>query len=148
MDNFTEFFFFPTFEESSCDYFHPVTGDCVATLEEFREAIVVWLTPKPYVAVLMVLFACTFLAGIFGNFLVCLVVWKDQRMKTVTNTFIFNLAMADFLVLLIALPFTLIQDVAQTWFFGDAMCKLVKYTQVSDVPKNVYHHHPQWRNQY
>ncbi|KAH0821636.1 hypothetical protein GEV33_001155 [Tenebrio molitor] len=53
-------------------------------------------------------------------------------MRTVTNYFIVNLAVADFLVILFCLPPSVVWDVTITWFFGVAMCKIVLYLQVLD----------------
>jgi len=52
-------------------------------------------------------------------------------MRTVTNYFIVNLAVADFLVILICLPPTVVWDVTETWFMGTIACKMVLYFQVS-----------------
>jgi len=54
-------------------------------------------------------------------------------MRTVTNYFIVNLAVADFLVILICLPPTVLWDVTETWFMGTLACKIVLYFQVSAV---------------
>jgi hypocretin (orexin) receptor 2 len=61
---------------------------------------------------------------------VCVVVWRSQQMHTVTNCFIVNLSLADLMVILVCLPPSVIEDVAETWFAGSIMCKLVKYVQV------------------
>lgn len=66
-----------------------------------------------------------------GNALVCLAVWSNHSMRTVTNIFIVNLAVADFFVILFCLPPTVIWDVTETWFLGETMCKVVIYFQVS-----------------
>lgn len=54
-------------------------------------------------------------------------------MRTVTNIFIVNLAVADFFVILFCLPPTVVWDVTETWFMGNAMCKIVLYFQVSII---------------
>ena len=41
-----------------------------------------------------------------------------------------NLALADFMVCLICLPPTMLDDVTETWYMGSIMCKIVKYLQV------------------
>lgn len=67
-----------------------------------------------------------------GNALVCIAVYTNYTMRTVTNLFIVNLAVADFFVILLCLPPTVVWDVTETWFMGKAMCKVVLYFQVSD----------------
>lgn len=58
-------------------------------------------------------------------------VFRNRTMRTVTNYFIVNLAVADFLVILICLPPTVLWDVTETWFMGTLACKVVLYFQVS-----------------
>lgn len=66
-----------------------------------------------------------------GNILVCIAVYANATMRTVTNIFIVNLAIADLLVIILCLPPTVIWDVTETWFLGEAMCKGILYLQVS-----------------
>ncbi|EDS41230.1 conserved hypothetical protein [Culex quinquefasciatus] len=68
--------------------------------------------------------------GNVGNALVCIAVYTNHTMRTVTNIFIVNLAVADFFVILFCLPPTVVWDVTETWFMGKAMCKVVIYFQV------------------
>lgn len=65
-----------------------------------------------------------------GNALVCLAVYTNHSMRTVTNIFIVNLAVADFFVILLCLPPTVVWDVTETWFLGEVLCKVVIYFQV------------------
>ena len=65
---------------------------------------------------------------------VCFAVWRNQNMRTVTNVFIVNLAVGDFLVILLCLPPTLVQNVSLTWFLGAAMCKTLLFLQVGGPP--------------
>jgi len=72
--------------------------------------------------------------SVFWNFFWhCLYVtcFRNRTMRTVTNYFIVNLAVADFLVILICLPPTVLWDVTETWFMGNVACKMVLYFQVS-----------------
>lgn len=68
-----------------------------------------------------------------GNILVCIAVYANTSMRTVTNIFIVNLAIADLLVIILCLPPTVIWDVTETWFLGEAMCKVILYFQVSQT---------------
>lgn len=79
-----------------------------------------------------------------GNALVCISVYSNYTMRTVTNIFIVNLAVADFFVILFCLPPTVVWDVTETWFLGESMCKVVLYFQVSFIVNhfiNVYSIH-------
>lgn len=73
-----------------------------------------------------------------GNILVCIAVYANATMRTVTNIFIVNLAIADLLVIILCLPPTVIWDVTETWFLGEAMCKIILYLQVSFIIKSLF----------
>lgn len=64
-------------------------------------------------------------------FSVCFAVWKNHHMRTVTNYFIVNLSFADILVTITCLPASLVVDITETWFFGDTLCRILPYLQVS-----------------
>lgn len=81
--------------------------------------------------ILVVLHCSVFITGLIGNALVCLSVYRNKSLQTVTNYYIVNLAVADFLVILICLPPTVYWDLTLTWNFGLILCKLVPYLQVS-----------------
>lgn len=76
------------------------------------------------------LFVIVFVAGLGGNCLVCFAVWRNPRMRSATNIFLVNLAVADFMVILICLPPTAVEDTFGFWYLGVEMCKIVKYVQV------------------
>ena len=98
--------------------------------EEFKQLLLDYISPKFYHWIFIVLFFIVFVVGITGNLMVCYSVWRSSHLKTVTNYFLANLAVADFLVLLICLPPSVIQDVTQSWFLGAVMCKIFVYLQV------------------
>ena len=52
-----------------------------------------------------------FVLGLIGNCLVVAVVFRCPRMRSVTNFFIVNLAIADILVILFCLPATLLSNI-------------------------------------
>jgi len=87
--------------------------------------------PKPWVYCLVFCHLVVFVVGLCGNILVCVAVYRNPSMRTVTNYFILNLAVADALVILFCLPFTVVWDVTSTWWFGTAVCKFVLNLQVS-----------------
>lgn len=64
---------------------------------------------------------------------VCLAVWRNHHMRTVTNYFIVNLSLADVLVTAICLPASLLVDITESWLFGHALCKVIPYLQVSSA---------------
>lgn len=98
--------------------------DYLSQIEEF-------IFPRTWTWILIFIHSLVFVIGLVGNTLVCVAVYRNHTMRTVTNYFIVNLAVADFMVILFCLPPTLIWDVTMTWFFGMTMCKIVLYLQVS-----------------
>ncbi|XP_077590563.1 somatostatin receptor type 2-like [Stigmatopora nigra] len=62
--------------------------------------------------------------GLCGNALVIYVILRYAKMKTVTNIYILNLAVADVLFML-GLPFIAIQLALVHWPFGPALCRVV-----------------------
>lgn len=62
--------------------------------------------------------------GLCGNALVIYVILRYAKMKTVTNIYILNLAIADVLFML-GLPFIAIQLALVHWPFGPVLCRVV-----------------------
>lgn len=80
--------------------------------------------------VLYIVYACIFLIGILGNVLVCYVIFRQSTMHSVTNIYIANLALADILLCLFAVPFTPLYLLAfKEWIFGSMLCHLVPFAQ-------------------
>ena len=96
-----------------------------------RQRIEAYVVPTPVEWVFIAICFLLFFIGILGNLLVCYVVWRSYHMQTVVNMFIFNLAIADFLVILFCLPPSVLADVTETWYMGDVMCRIIPFIQVS-----------------
>ncbi|KAM3597554.1 uncharacterized protein V6R79_006017 [Siganus canaliculatus] len=80
-------------------------------------------TPMPFDVVTAVIYTIVFIVGILGNTLAIYVVVRYAKMKTVTNTYILNLAIADELYIL-GIPFLGTNSVLSYWPFGDFLCKV------------------------
>lgn len=70
-----------------------------------------------------VIYCLIFVTGLVGNVCTCIVIARNQYMHTATNYYLFNLAIADLLVLVLGLP----QETyslwsAYPWIFGEAYC--------------------------
>ncbi|XP_056152943.1 somatostatin receptor type 2-like [Lampris incognitus] len=65
---------------------------------------------------------CT--VGLCGNALVIYVILRYAKMKTVTNIYILNLAVADVLCMM-SLPFIAMQLALVHWPFGEALCRVI-----------------------
>ncbi|XP_040282743.1 orexin receptor type 2 [Bufo bufo] len=96
-----------------------------------------YLHPKEYEWVLISGYIAVFIIALIGNILVCVAVWKNHHMRTVTNYFIVNLSLADVLVTITCLPATLVVDITETWFFGKTLCKVIPYLQTVSVSVSV-----------
>lgn len=84
-------------------------------------------------ALFFILYTSIFILGIFGNVLVCYVVFRNKAMQTVTNLFITNLALSDILLCVLAVPFTPLYTFIGTWVFGKIICHLVPFAQGTSV---------------
>ncbi|KAJ3585427.1 hypothetical protein NHX12_014146 [Muraenolepis orangiensis] len=92
--------------------------------------------------VLILAYSTIIVLGVLGNSLVIYVIYRFKTLRTVTNFFIANLAVADLLVNTLCLPFTLVYTLLGDWKFGSALCFLLPYAQglavhVSTVTLNV-----------
>ncbi|EGI68637.1 Orexin receptor type 2 [Acromyrmex echinatior] len=105
------------------------TNDYCIPDEDYIELMVQHIFPKFTDWVLIAMHSVVFIIGLIGNALVCMAVYRNHSMRTVTNYFIVNLAVADLLVLLICLPPSVLWDVTETWFLGLKLCKAVPYLQ-------------------
>lgn len=84
---------------------------------------------SPYIVLefAKILYGIVFLVGLGGNSLVIYVVLRFSKMQTVTNMYIFNLALADEMFLT-GLPFLITTMTFGYWPFGRVMCKLYMTT--------------------
>ncbi|XP_029707078.1 somatostatin-like receptor F_48D10.1 [Takifugu rubripes] len=71
-----------------------------------------------------VIYITVFVVGLTGNTLAIYVVLRYAGMKTVTNIYILNLAVADELYI-VGLPFLATQNVLSYWPFGSFLCRVV-----------------------
>lgn len=65
----------------------------------------------PIIFVYCIAYLIVFMVGLVGNLFVIAVVYRSPRMRTVTNFFIVNLAVADILVIVFCLPATLMSNI-------------------------------------
>uniref|UniRef100_A0A8C4X5G0 Neuropeptides B and W receptor 1 n=1 Tax=Erpetoichthys calabaricus TaxID=27687 RepID=A0A8C4X5G0_ERPCA len=79
--------------------------------------------PNFYIAV-PIIYSVICAVGLTGNTAVIYVILRAPKMKTVTNIFILNLAIADELFTLV-LPINIADYLLLQWPFGEVMCKLI-----------------------
>jgi len=72
------------------------------------------------------LYAIIFLISVVGNALVCVVIARRRRMRTVTNIFVLNLAASDLAITCICIPFDIpVQENNYKWPYGGFACKIL-----------------------
>ncbi|CAH1783238.1 unnamed protein product [Owenia fusiformis] len=82
---------------------------------------------------LILAFGIIIIVSLFGNVLVCHVIIKNRRMRTVTNLFITNLAIADIVITTVNIPFNIARFASHEWPFGTVMCHLVNFSLMVSV---------------
>ena len=65
----------------------------------------------PMIVILTIAYLVVLTLGVINNSLVVLVIYRNPMLRTVTNYFIANLAVADILVCLLVLPITLLSNI-------------------------------------
>jgi len=65
------------------------------------------------------------------------IVAARRTMQSITNIFIANLAVSDVIMCLLAVPFTPISGLLQSWPFGEALCHLVPMTMLQMTSHDV-----------
>lgn len=119
----------------SNDTFELFTNFTQETLDDDDSAMV----PKAVEALMHIMYITVSVAAIGGNGMVCYIVLAYQRMRTVTNFFIINLAVGDILMASLCIPFGFVSNLLlQYWPFGAVMCVLVSYAQVVSVFISAY----------
>ncbi|KAH9361438.1 hypothetical protein HPB48_003888 [Haemaphysalis longicornis] len=95
--------------------------------------------PEAIQALMYLMYIAVSVAAIGGNGIVCYIVVAYQRMRTVTNMFIMNLAIGDILMACLCIPFTFVSNLLLGyWPFGGVMCVLVTYAQCVTVFISAY----------
>nr|XP_056722275.1 somatostatin receptor type 5 [Euleptes europaea] len=82
------------------------------------------ISPEIQSVLIPIIYLLVCAIGLSGNTLVIYVVLRYAKMKTVTNIYILNLAIADVLFML-GLPFLATHNAISYWPFGSFLCRLV-----------------------
>ncbi|XP_070604875.1 neuropeptides B/W receptor type 2 [Erythrolamprus reginae] len=93
-------------------------------------------SPDFYV-VLPVIYSVICAVGLTGNTAVIYVILKAPKMKTVTNIFILNLAIADDLFTLV-LPINIAEHLLHYWPFGEVLCKIILSIDHYNIFSSIY----------
>ena len=90
-------------------------------------------------ALKLTLYGIIFLVSAVGNSLVCTVILRRKKMKTVTNYFILNLAIADLTLTCICIPFDIpVQEMDNKWPYGALLCRVIYPLQTLALFASIY----------
>lgn len=94
-------------------------------------------TKSPVKQILITVYVTIFFLGFTGNLMVIFVIARNKSMRTVTNFFLGNLAVSDFLAMTFSVIPILFTYVAESWHFGDIICRcayfLINVTTTSSI---------------
>ena len=117
---------YPNWTTSDYTYDYSVNDKCLQIVDHHED-----FTQIPGVAATIVVFyTIVALLAVLGNILVIWTVWRNSNMHTVTNYYIVNLAISDFLVASLVMPLKLLEYTSDcSWhvFRTDALCIVVYY---------------------
>ncbi|XP_053572136.1 neuropeptides B/W receptor type 2 [Bombina bombina] len=94
------------------------------------------LSPDFYI-ILPIIYSVICVVGLTGNTAVIYVILKAPKMKTVTNLFILNLAIADDLFTLV-LPINIAEILLHYWPFGVVLCKIILSIDLYNIFSSIY----------
>ncbi|XP_052068522.1 RYamide receptor-like [Mytilus californianus] len=91
-------------------------------------------SPTYLKAITISMYSIIIILAVGGNSIVCYIVFRARRMRTVMNFFIVSLALSDILMAIFCIPFTFLANlVFNYWPFGNILCPVVTYLQVVSV---------------
>ena len=90
------------------------------------------------VVFLSIAYGAVSLAAVIGNSAVLWFVVRSHRLRTVTNIFIGNLAIADILIGALAIPFQFVAALLQKWVLPHFMCAFCPFVQIVSVNVSIF----------
>ncbi|XP_054159960.1 orexin/Hypocretin receptor type 1-like [Oppia nitens] len=110
------------------------------TADDIREMLKQFLNHPDYLYdkwvrnLIIICFYCTIvIISLFGNLMVCYVIFKKRRMRTETNLLMANLTVSDIVMTAINIPFNVTRILMDDWLFGHTLCILLPLIQVTSV---------------
>ncbi|KAM8920876.1 somatostatin receptor type 1 [Pelodytes ibericus] len=95
-------------------------------------------TDSPGIAIFIsFVYSLVCVVGLCGNTMVIYVILRYAKMKTATNIYILNLAIADEL-LMMSVPFLVTSTLLRHWPFGSLLCRLVLSLDAMNMFTSVY----------
>ncbi|XP_069181051.1 substance-K receptor isoform X2 [Procambarus clarkii] len=94
--------------------------------------------PTGIVVLLSIFYGSISLVAVIGNALVMWIVATSRKMHSVTNYFIANLALADIIIGLFAIPFQFQAALLQRWNLPEFMCAFCPFFQTVSVNVSIF----------
>ncbi|GLV37928.1 Leucokinin receptor [Carabus blaptoides fortunei] len=94
--------------------------------------------PAGVIVLLSVFYGSISVLAVGGNSLVIWIVLTSRRMQNVTNCFIANLALADIVIALFAIPFQFQAALLQRWILPHFLCPFCPFVQVLTVNVSIF----------
>lgn len=118
---------------SNCSEYGPYTtmSSINITLDNY------WL-PWWQQTIFITIFVVMFLVAAGGNIIVIWIVLAHKRMRTVTNFFLVNLAVADALISILNTLFNTVFLLYQDWWFGKNFCKFDMFIAPCTISASVF----------
>lgn len=92
-------------------------------LVENKESIMPENIIATFILVQIIFYVFIYTIGTIGNLLVIYVILVNRKLKTVTNMYLLNLAIAD-IIYLQGLPFSMVTLAKRKWIFKLSLCKI------------------------
>ncbi|XP_045459326.1 trissin receptor-like [Melitaea cinxia] len=89
-------------------------------------------------AIFITLYTIVFCCCFFGNLLVILVVTLSRRLRSITNFFLANLAVADLCVGIFCVFQNLTIYLIPSWVFGDFLCKMYQFVHSLSYTASIF----------
>ncbi|XP_019624240.1 PREDICTED: histamine H2 receptor-like [Branchiostoma belcheri] len=83
------------------------------------EEVPTWLTCLEATFMIVI-----FMSSVIANLIVFALFYKKPSLLSISNRFVLNLAVSNFLMSLLVTPSVLVSAMARSWIFGDALCQV------------------------
>ncbi|XP_039756403.1 neuropeptide CCHamide-2 receptor-like [Pararge aegeria] len=103
---------------------HTYHNSTTSVYENSSESVYTPYSDRIETYLVPVIFAIIFIVGVLGNGTLVIVYVRHRGMRNAPNTYIFSLALADLLVILICVPFVSVIYTLESWPWGEAICRI------------------------
>lgn len=83
--------------------------------------------------VIICIYSTLIISGVFSNFLISGIIITSTRICSPRYPYVINLNVADLILCLFCIPFTMVTLIRRRWILGEVLCKLVPFVQGSTV---------------